>query len=432
MGKLRHVIIGNSAAGLNAAKAIRSVDTQSQIAILCAEKCFAYSPVILPYLLSGRIKKRQLYLTDDAFYRRNSLELLLNHKVEGIDTKQQKIFIHDGSVVEYDTLLIASGASARKLEVAGAANQKIFTLRTINDAKKILRASKKANDILMVGAGLVGLETSYALEKKGKKITILAKSNQVLSRNSDVDCARIIQKDIEQRGIRFLFGRDVVGITPVKGITPAKGIRPAKKIRPAKNRMQVTTDQNDKLIVDLIIVGKGVNPNIQFLNGSEIKRDEGILVNLQMQTNLSNVYAAGDCAQARNLLTGKYEIFGSWPSACLEGKIAGLNMAGRETKLAGEIAYNILPVFKRTAAFAEKREADDAQTEILRHIDKKKGTYRKILVKKDKIVGAVLLGKYQDAGIILNLMTKRRDISKIKETLAMNPIAWGGIIKNQL
>jgi NAD(P)H-nitrite reductase large subunit len=418
MGKVRHVIIGNSAAGLNAARAIRSVDTDCKVSILSAEKCFAYSPVILPYLLSGRIKKRQMYLTDDAFYRRNSLELLLNQKVEGIDTKQQKIFIHDGSVVEYDTLLIASGASARKLKIAAGSNQKIFTLRTINDAKKILKASKKANHILMVGAGLVGLETSYALEKKGKKITILARSNQVLSRNSDVECAKIIQQDIEQRGIRFLLGRDVVGITSAKDTL-------------AKNRMHVTTDQNDKLIADLIVVGKGVDPNIQFLNGSEIKCDEGILVNLRMQTNISNVHAAGDCAQARNLLTGKYEIFGSWPSACLEGKIAGLNMADRETNLAGEIAYNILPVFNRTAAFAEKKDADDAQTEVFMCNDKKRGTYRKIVVKKNKIVGAVLLGKYQDAGIILNLITKRTDISKIKESLAMNPILWGGIINKQ-
>ena len=148
--------------------------------------------------------------------------------------------------------------------------------------------------------------------------------------------------------------------------------------------MHVTTDQGDNLNVDLLIVGKGVNPNIQFLNGSEIRLDEGILVNLQMQTNITNVYAAGDCAQARNLLTGKYEIFGSWPSACLEGKIAGLNMAGCETKLAGEIAYNILPVFNRTAAFAAKRDAEDSQTEIFKHVDKNKGTYRKILVKKNK------------------------------------------------
>jgi len=216
MAKMRHVIIGNSAAGLAAARAIRSCDARCSISILSAEDCLAYSPAVLPYLLSGRTSEKQIYITDNAFYQENSLDLHLNKKVVGIDIKGQKVFVHDGSSLGYDRLLIATGGSPRKLVVGDQPREKLFTLRTMSDAERILNTSGSAKNIVLVGAGLVGLETSHALHKRGKNIRILAKSNQVLSRNADRQCSRIMQNRIEKEGISFLFGRDVVEIVPMK------------------------------------------------------------------------------------------------------------------------------------------------------------------------------------------------------------------------
>ena len=413
MSYLRHVIIGNSAAGLNAAKAIREVDQTSKIVMLTAEDCLAYSPVVLPYLVSGRMKEPQMYITDRAFYDRHQIDLRLGTTAEGIDTGQQQVHLRKGSRLGYDRLLIATGASARKLAMdTNAVRENIFTLRTMADARAIVKASEKASDVLMIGAGLVGLETGHAFEKKGKKVTVIAKSDHLLSQNSDARCARMIQDKIETKGVRFLFGRDVTALSQVNG------------------RICVKTDQQDEFFVDLIVVGKGVDPNLALVKGTDITTDRGIRVNLSMQTSVPGIYAAGDVAQARHLLSGKSKIFGNWPSACIEGKIAGCNMAGEKYNLAGEVAYNVLPVFDCTAAFLERRDAGDGQTQVLTYINKRKSIYRKILIKNNCIIGAVMLGAYQDAGVVLYLLKKRKNIARIKDTLASGRALWGDVMKN--
>ena len=414
MRKLRHVIIGNSAAGLNAAQAIRQIDPSAMIVMLSAEDCLAYSPVVLPYLLSGKIREEQMYITTPDFYRRHRIDLRLNTRVEGLDTQGQRVHLQDGARLNYDRLLIATGASPRKLAIhTTAVKDRLFTLRTMADAKAIVDMSQNAQDVLMIGAGLVGLETGYALEKKGKKVTILAKSNHLLSRNSDEKCARIIQAKIEAKGIRFLFGRDVTALSRSNG------------------RVRVETDQGETFPVDLIVVGKGVDANMELVKDTKIATQWGIRVNPSMATNVPNVYAAGDVAQARHLLSGKSDTFGNWPSACIEGKVAGTNMAGKVHKLAGEVAYNVLPVFDLAAAFLERRDDGDAQTEVFTYTNPRKSIYRKVLVKSNRIVGAVMLGAYQDAGVALYLLRKRKDITGIKDSLASGRLRWGEILRRR-
>jgi NAD(P)H-nitrite reductase large subunit len=413
MSTFRHVIIGNSAAGLNAARTIREIDQTAEIVMLTAEDCLAYSPVVLPYMVSGKIREPQMYITDRAFYDRHRIDLRLGTTAEGIDTGQQQVHLQDGNRLAYDRLLIATGASARKpaMDTAGV-EDRIFTLRTMADARAIANASKKAADVLMIGAGLVGLETGYALQKNGKKVTIIAKSDHLLSQNSDAQCAHMIQDKIETKGVRFLFDRDVVELSRTNG------------------RIRVKTDQQDEFFVDLIVVGKGVDPNLKLVKDTKISTDQGIKVNLAMQTSVPGIYAAGDVAQARHLLSGNSAMFGNWPSACIEGKIAGCNMAGKKYNLAGEVAYNVLPVFDCTAAFLERRDAGDDQTQVLTYINKRKSIYRKILIKNNRIVGAVMLGACQDAGVVLYLLRKRKNIARIKDTLASGRALWGDVMKN--
>ena len=255
------------------------------------------------------------------------------------------------------------------------------------------------------------LETAYALQKKGVNVTIIAKSQQILSRNSDAGCARMIQDRIEEKGVRFLFGRDVA------------------EFHREKDRVRVLTDTKEEFVVDMIVVGKGVNANLDLIKETDIKAEWGIKVNMGMQTSVPDVYAAGDVAQSRHLLTGGTDTFSNWPSACFEGKIAGRNMVGRGQKLAGEVSYNVMPVFDCTAAFLERRDDGDDETEVFLHKDVRKGVYRKILVKKNRIVGAVMLGAFQDAGVALYLLKKRKDVSHLKKHMAAGRALWGDVIK---
>lgn len=195
-----------------------------------------------------------------------------------------------------------------------------------------------------------------------------------------------------------------------------------------KDKICVSTNRNDRITVDMVIVGKGVSPNVQFLKDKEVKINSGILVNGKMKTNIANVYAAGDVAEAHNLITGDYQVFASWPSACTEGEIAGLNMVGHEVKVTGEFGYNILPIFNRTVAFMGETRTNSLAVEILKYYNEKRGIYRKVLLEGNRIVGAILLGAFQDVGIIQNLITKRIDVSHRKNELASNPVSWGMIL----
>lgn len=417
MSTFRHVIIGNSAAGLNAANEIRKSDRTSEIVMLSAEDCMAYSPVVLPYLISQKVTEAGMYITTPKYYKNNQIDLRLNTRAEWVDTERQEVHLngtHAGdkrSRLSYDRLLIATGASARKLrmdpDMLSKVDDKIFSLRTMADGKAILGASEGIRNALIMGAGLVGLETAYALQKKGVDVTIIAKSRQILSRNSDAGCARMIQDRIEEKGVRFMFGRDVAAFSKEKG------------------RIRVLTDTHEEFVVDMIVVGKGVDANLDLVKDTDIATEWGIKVNMEMQTTVPGVYAAGDVAQSRHLLTGGTDTFSNWPSACFEGKIAGRNMVGRGQKLAGEVSYNVMPVFDCTAAFLERRDDGDDETELFLHKDDRKGVYRKILVKKDRIVGAVMLGAYQDAGVALYLLKKRKDVSHMKERMANGQALWG-------
>lgn len=410
MNRLRHVIIGNSAAGINAATAIRKADPSAEITMLSAENCMAYSPVVLPYLVSGRISEKNMYITDQSFYDRHHIDLKPATPAQGIDIDKQQVILHNGSRLDYDRLLIATGASARKLSLnTHAFADRIFSLRTMADARAIVAASQGISHALIAGAGLVGLETAYAFQKKGISVTIIAKSDQLLSRNADAGCAGMIQKIIEQNGVKFLFGHDTAEI---------ENISQSGTVSKDKGKLQVVTDMGEEFSTDIIVVGKGVDANLAVAKDTGIEIEWGIRVNTAMQTSVPNIYAAGDVAQSRHLLTGEYDTFSNWPSACKQGNIAGSNMAGTPLKLAGEVAYNVMPVFDLTAAFMERRDDGDDDTEVYKYIDDQRSIYRKILVKNDRVVGAVMLGAYKDAGVMLNLLKKRKNVARIKETLA--------------
>lgn len=406
----KHVIIGNSAAALSAARAIRSRDKSCAVRVISAEDSLAYSPVLLPYYLSGKIGKHDLIIADRNFYKQSNIDLLLGSRVGSVNAERQIVVLEDGTVEEFDDLLIASGASPAKLKAKGADTVGVMTLRTMDDAERILEASRTARHVLIAGAGLASLEIANALTYRDRTITVMAKSAQILSRNADLECAGILQRQIEATGTGFLFGREVAEIVPYKG------------------RLRVTTDCGDSLAVDLVIAGKGVKPNVEFLHGSGVKVNQGITVNERMQTSVPNIYAAGDVAEAKCLLTMKHRIFATWPSACIEGKVAGLNMAGQEAELAGEVVYNIVPIFGRTAAFMGESKANSSGVEELKVCDEKKGVYRKVIVKADRIIGAILMESLRDVGIVLDLMVRRIDVSNLRDKLANGSLSWGKVL----
>jgi len=249
------------------------------------------------------------------------------------------------------------------------------------------------------------LQVADALLRKQVKLTIIEWTRQVFAESVDADCAAIIQKEIESQGISIRLGERVKGIKQ----------RGKKTI--------VISGSGEESIADMVVVGIGVRPNIQLVNNSGIKVNRGILVDELMRTNISNIFAAGDVSEGENLVTGRKEVLPNWSNACKQGRIAGLNMAGCQQRYEGGLKENIATIFGLTIAIIGLSKAmKEDGLEELRFSDPARKAYRKILLAGNRIVGAVLLGRTGDAGMLKNLIMNKKDILHWKDRIAKTPL----------
>jgi len=405
------VIIGNSAAALSAIRAIRGKSSTCSITLISREECCAYSPVLTTYYLSDRIQEKNLFIVDEGFYRNADVECVLGKEVVEVDPSKQVVVLDDGKKVDYDYLLIATGASPKTLKgIDSDIAKDLCYLRTIEDAKRIKELSKRAREIVIVGAGLVSMQIADALYKRGVHLIFVVSSKQVMTQNVDEDCAAIIQRQIgSSSGGSFLFGRNV------------------SKIDKKNGKYKILLDTGEELIADMVVVGKGVKPNTQLVKNSGIRINQGILVNERMRTSVESIYAAGDVAEGRNRVTGKVEPVPNWINACEQGRIAGLNMVGVEETSPGAVPENVTHLFGLDiAAIAmTKITGEDRHLEELKVMDLEKKLYRKMMVNGNRLIGAVLLGDIQDMGVIRNIIVNSVDISPFKGDIPKIPLNYG-------
>ena len=401
MGLTKQVIVGNSAAGLNAVQAIREIDDSCTITLISMEDCRSYSPVLLTYYLKGKIPREDIFIVNHDYYKENRVDAKLGCEVIGISPSRQVISIKDCEEIKYDNLLIATGASPVKLEHSEDTIDHLFYLRTIEDVEKILAQAKHADRIIVVGAGLIGLQAAEAIFHEGIQLTIIEWSNQVLPRIADFTSAGIIQKEIESRGISVYLEKKIDKIIKVAG------------------KVKVVTGSNEQLTADMVVVATGVRPNCQFLESSGVKINRGIVVDGTMRTNIDHIFAAGDVCEAKNLITGKSDVIPLWGNACRQGRIAGLNMTGVKEKFDGGLAENVTTIFGLTVASVGLSEPPNGDgIEEIQFCNPARKIYRKIIVSDNKLLGAVLLGDTEDVGILGNFIRNRKEISPWQEDLA--------------
>lgn len=400
--KKRNVIIGNSAAAINAVKSIRKKDPDCSVVIISPEGLNAYSPVLTTYYIAKKIPKAGMYITDEKFYADHNVHMVLGKRAIGIDTNRQQVNLEDNAKVNYDNLLIATGASPRTIDnVSQDALPFIVTLRTLSDADRIIELAQNAKKIVSLGAGLISLQTVNGIYKPGMEISFVIGSHQVLSQNIDARSAEIVQKKIQSKaGISFKFGCSV------------------NRVERKGDQALITLNSGEQLAADMIIVGKGVTPNSQMANGSEIQLKEGILVDDYLRSNVKNVYAAGDVCEGKNCITGEIGPAPNWINACEQGRIAGLNMCGCELPFHGAIYENITSNFGTVvASVGTVRNFDDSMSELI-HFEPRRCEYRKFVIDKNrKLVGAILVNAVSDIGVIKNFIINSINITDVYEQL---------------
>ncbi len=396
----QYVIIGNSAAGIAAVEAIRKRDKESKVIIISDEEYNSYCRCLISYHLAGEVSQDKIWYRTAQFYKENKIEVFLNKKIIRIDPKKNRVICEDKTQLDYDTLLIATGASAKFPETKGIKKKAVFgfrTLKNIRDIEGVLPITKSA---CVLGGGLIGLKAAYALKKRNIDVKVIIKSNQVLSQVLDFTGAEFVQKRLEANGIEVILGRDV---TEVIGNGDIKAVK---------------LDSGKAIEASLIIVGKGVSPNIDLVKDTDIKVNEGIIANNLMQTNIPNIYTAGDVAKGFDAVLGEYSMNALWPIAVEQGRIAGANMAGESIIYDGSLGMNSLEFFGLPViSLGVFKPGSPVDYEEIKTTNPKLSIYKKLILKDNYLIGAVLAGDINKSGLYLRLIREKIDVSSFKDKL---------------
>lgn len=386
----RYVIIGNGIAGVSAAETIRSLDPDSPLLMIAAEEFPPYSRPMISLVLEGAVTPDRLVIRPPDFYQRLGIEALVGHKVVELDPQAARLRTDRGESLAYDRLLIASGADPRPVEAPGSDLAGIFYMRTEAQVRGMLEMLPGVEQALVLGGGLVGFKAAYGLLHRGVKVTMLIRSPHPLAMQVDPRAGELIRRELEAHGLTVQVG---VEVQEFWGDGRVQGAR---------------LSSGQKLDCQLVVVGKGVRPAVDFLPADRVQVENGILVDRHLRTSLEGVYAAGDVVQAQDLLRGRPWVNAIWPVAVEQGRVAGANLAGRPVAYRGSVGRNVMRIFGldlMTAGLVNPPQDQDGYR-VLAESDPRRGTYRRLVLREDRLVGMVLLGRIEQGGVLLSLIQR--------------------------
>lgn len=399
---MQYIIIGNGVAATSAIEIIREIDKKSKITIISDEQYVNYSRPLISYFLKRKVILKKMFFREKDFYKDNKVELILNKKAIKLDVKQKFVILSDRRKIPFDKLLITTGGTPIIPDIKGGNYQGVFTFTKFSDAQRIERYIKdnKVKQAVVIGAGLIGLKATEALVELGIKVTIVELADRILSTTFDRKASGIIEKALEKIGCRLITNNTVVEI---------KGKN--------KKTCAVILKDRKKIAAPLVIVAIGVRPNIELVKNTSIKVNKGILVDNFMQTNVKDVYAAGDCCEARDMLLNSRRTIAIWPAAARQGKIAGFNMAGRKKEYEGSFAMNSVELCGIATISAGETNSQKNNYQILEHFEPNKSVYKKIVIENKRIIGAIFVGDIERSGIYTGLIKEKVDVHSFKEQL---------------
>ncbi len=401
---MHYVIIGAGPAGVNAAEHLRKYNSLAQITMLVAEDVPPYSRMALPYFLVGNVKAEGTYLRKNEGHF-EGLNITLKHgRASAVDPVSKAITLLGGEVINYDKLLVASGATATRPPIPGIDLKNIFNCWSLADSHKIVESTQPGSKVILMGAGFIGCIILEALAARGVDLTVIEMENRMVSRMTNEVMGTMIKDWCVNKGIKVLTSTKVSRIDD-DGDSP----------------LTVSTEDGQKLPADVVICATGVRSNTAFLEGSGIEVDMGIVVDDFMQSSVADVFAAGDVAQGRDLSTGDYYVQAIQPTAVEHGKLAANNMVfGKRTPHPGNLNMNVLDtVGLISTSFGMWMGVDGGEEAEMSDIGNFK--YLNLQFKDDVLVGASSLGMTQHVGVMRGLIQTGAHLGDWKAKLMAEP-----------
>ena len=400
--KTRYIILGAGTAGVTAAEALRKNDPGAEITVVNGEDEPPYARMAIPYVLTGKIGTAGTALRKEPnHYDKQGIKVVPGLAVK-LDPQARVVHLDDGRSLAYDRLLIATGSHPTKEKVPGIDLPGVHACWTLADTRAILDRIAPGSRVVQMGAGFVGCIIMEGLVKRGAQLTILVRSGLMVSRMINPVAGNMIRRWCEAKGVR------IMGKTQTARIDAAAGA------------LAVTTTTGEVLPADIYLSAVGVKPNIDWLADSGVAIESGIVVDKRMQTSVPGVYAAGDVAASVDCVTGRRQVNAIQPNAVDQGRIAALNMAGRETPFHGSFAFNVLDTLGLvSSSFGEWQGVPGGESAEL--LDEARWRYLRLEFDDVRLVGANAVGFTDHLGALRGLIERRVPLGNWKQRLIDNP-----------
>jgi NAD(P)H-nitrite reductase large subunit len=402
----KYVIVGASAAGIGAVEAIREVDPVGSIAVISEEPCPQYSRPMISDFVSGKADFHKMKCRTDEFWKENNVEALTGKKATALNLTEKTVSLENGKKVVYEKLLLATGGQPFVPKMEGSDKDGVFTFTTIKDAERLAAKidSINAKAAVVIGAGLIGISVTEALSKRGLRVTMVELQEKILSLLLDAKASDMVEGVVRKAGINIVTGQSVQKIIGKSGNEGAVG--------------GVILTKGDQVPCDLVIVAIGVVPRTELVAGTAVKTNRGIVVDSMMQTNVPDVYASGDVAEAYDFIMNQNRLLPLWPLAMLEGQVAGYNMAGQKTTYMGGTNMSSLKYFGiPIVSIGLANPKEDPALEVLVKHDAERNVYKKLVLRNNVIVGLTLVNCIERAGVMFYLMKNTVNVKKFKQQL---------------
>jgi NAD(P)H-nitrite reductase large subunit len=402
----RHLIIGGGTAGINAIRTIRAEEREpSEITLVSAEK--PYSRMVLPYYLDRSIAESHVYTATAAQLARWNVTTRLGRRAAALDVKASTCTLDDTTTIPYDDCLVATGSSAVRAPVPGADGPGVHSFWTLAEAQRVIAEIRPGSHVVMVGAGFIAFTILNSILANGASLTVVEIAPNILPRMIDATAAGLVEGWLKRHGVTVRTGARLTKIEEVRG------------------RRRLHFASGPAVTADLVIMATGIRTNLEWLKGSGVEINRGIVVDERLRSNVPNVYAAGDVAEGRDLISGDRAVHAIEPTAQEHGRVVGANMAGRDVRYRGSLIVNIVEVCRLdVASFGAW---DDPGAQAISGLKRDRPVYRKLLFTGDRLTGAIILGPSSDiwttndVGMLKGLVQSGVSLARFREHLERNP-----------
>jgi NAD(P)H-nitrite reductase large subunit len=404
----RYVIVGAGPAGVIAAETLRAADPAGDVLLIAGEPGPPYSRMAIPYYLTGMIDEAGTTLRKTAGHY-DDLGIRIRHgRVERVLADDGRLALAGGGSVSFERLLLATGATPVRPPIEGLELPGVHPCWTLEDARNIVRLAEPGSHVVLLGAGFIGCIILESLIERGVNLTVVEMGDRMVPRMLDATAGGMLKRWCEGKGLKVLTSTSITRIAP------------AKAAGDGRDSLSVEISSGETIPAHLVVMAAGVRANLEILEGTGIKTDQGVLVDRHLRSSHPRVYAAGDVAQGPDFSTGGFSVHAVQPTAADHGRIAALNMAGGEASYKGSLVMNVLDTLGLVSCSFGRWQGADGGVRAER-VDEAAYKYINLQFADDRLIGAISLGRTDWVGVLRGLIQTEVPLGPWKDKLIADP-----------